>query len=125
MQTGFFKEVASLLMQQLGESNANKLLSEAVYLSSIGGVDYMTFMSESSTNISETEMQNYVSIVIGNITEAIKEIYELGGRKFAFQNVGPLGCLPHVKYLFNSTGYCVESVQIIATMHNSALLEMA
>ncbi|GLT46174.1 hypothetical protein SLA2020_199490 [Shorea laevis] len=124
IQLGFFKEVVNLLTQQLGDTDTKKLLREATYISSIGGVDYMIFVN-SSSNITEPAMQEYVNIVIGNITEATKEIYELGGRKFAFQNVGPLGCYPHMKAEFNSTGECVQFLQILATMHNNALAKVA
>ncbi|KAJ0008235.1 hypothetical protein Pint_29373 [Pistacia integerrima] len=52
----------------------------------------------------------------------MKEIYEMGGRKFAFQNVGPLGCLPEFKQQYNhSGGACVEVLQAITSLHNSLL----
>ncbi|GLU14180.1 hypothetical protein SLE2022_307650 [Rubroshorea leprosula] len=124
IQLGFFKEVVNLLTQQLGESDTKKLLREAIYISSLGGVDYMTFAS-SSSNVTESEMQEYVNIVIGNMTKATMEIYKLGGRKFAFQSVGPLGCVPKTKAEFNSTGECVEFLQNLATMHNNALAKVA
>ncbi|GLT56931.1 hypothetical protein SLA2020_299430 [Shorea laevis] len=124
IQLGFFKEVVNLLTQQLGDTDTKKLLREAIYISSLGGVDYMLF-ADSSSNVTEPAMQEYVNIVIGNITEAMKEIYELGRRKFAFQSVGPLGCLPWMRAIYNSTGECVEFLQILATMHNNALAKAA
>ncbi|GLU14181.1 hypothetical protein SLE2022_307660 [Rubroshorea leprosula] len=124
IQLGFFKEVVNLLTQQLGDTDTKKLLREAIYISSFGGVDYILF-ADSSSNVTEPAMQEYVNIVIGNITEAMKEIYELGGRKFAFQSVGPLGCLPWMRAIYNSTGECVEFLQILATMHNNALAKAA
>lgn len=46
----------------------------------------------------------------------------MGGRKFAFQNVGPLGCQPELKQQYNlSGGACVEVLQAIASLHNSLL----
>ncbi|KAJ0007987.1 hypothetical protein Pint_29421 [Pistacia integerrima] len=120
-QLKYFKEVANLLKQQLGDAVAKKILADAIYLSSFGGVDYMSFIN-STSNPTELQQQEYVNMVIGNFTDVIKEIYETGGRKFAFQNVGPLGCQPELKQQYNlSGGACVEVLQAIASLHNSLL----
>ncbi|KAI9102988.1 hypothetical protein K1719_023427 [Acacia pycnantha] len=47
--------------------------------------------------------QQFIDIVIGNLTAAIKEIHTLGGRKFGFVNMGPGGCSPVMKILLNGT----------------------
>ena len=47
-------------------------------------------------------------------------IYNQGGRKFAFQNLGPLGCMPSMKYMLNFKGTCAEEPQQLARMHNAA-----
>ncbi|GLT60003.1 hypothetical protein SLA2020_327940 [Shorea laevis] len=120
IQVKYFKDVANLLKDQLGETEAKELLERAIYYSSIGGVDYTSFIL-TATNVTESLVEAYVNIVIGNITNQIKEIYNVGGRKFAFQNVAPLGCTPGSKESFNLTTDCAEALQNIATMHNNAL----
>ncbi|GLT46170.1 hypothetical protein SLA2020_199460 [Shorea laevis] len=122
-QVFYMKKVASLLKEELGDENASELLKGAIYLSSSGGVDYMAF-SSSTSDPTEAEMEAYVKIVIGNITNAVKDIYALGGRKFAFQNVGPLGCQPENKQSYNTSG-CVELLQTLASMHNDVLNTVA
>ncbi|GLU22518.1 hypothetical protein SLE2022_385870 [Rubroshorea leprosula] len=119
VQVDYFKEVANLLKDQQGEADAKELLKGAIYYSSIGGVDLDLFIL-GATNVTESMIQDYVNIVIGNITNQVKEIYKVGGRKFAFQNVAPLGCSPESKERFNATG-CVESLQKIAIIYNNAL----
>lgn len=125
-QVDFFKEAESTLKSVLGEEDTNKLLKEAIYISGIGGGDYMNFLNvfSNNTETTESDMLFYVSDVVGNITNAIKEIYELGGRKFAFSSVAPLGCMPYIKQVYNSSE-CVEPMQTLATMHNSALNTLA
>ena len=55
-----------------------------------------------------------------------QEIYETGGRKFAFQNISPLGCTPEVKQTYNlSDGECAEELLEMATLHNNALFNAA
>ncbi|KAK0597957.1 hypothetical protein LWI29_030213 [Acer saccharum] len=122
IQLGFFKNVAGLWRQKLGDAEANKRLNNAVFLISIGGVDYMTYSSRRYA-INATE---YVNWVIGNITYTITEIYETGGRKFAFQNVAPLGCTPEAKQTYNlSDDECEEELLEMATLHNNALFNAA
>ncbi|KAK0596784.1 hypothetical protein LWI29_019045 [Acer saccharum] len=125
IQLGFFKNIASLWRQELGDAVANKRLNNAVVLISIGGIDYFAFWSE-YPNATESEKQEYVNWVIGNITYTITEIYETGGRKFAFQNVAPLGCSPEAKQTSNlSDDECVEELLEMATLHNNALFNAA
>lgn len=52
----------------------------------------------------------------------MQEIYNTGGRKFAFQNVGPLGCLPMIKAVYPElNGSCVKNFLTHANLHNKAL----
>ena len=51
----------------------------------------------------------------------MKEIYKEGGRKFAFLNVGPLGCVPLGRLLANGTGSCLEEILVLGKLHNTAL----
>ncbi|XP_048234298.1 GDSL esterase/lipase 1 [Ricinus communis] len=120
-QLRFFEEVASFLKQQLSDEEAMKILKEAVYLSSLGGIDYLTFTG-TYLNATEAEIEEFINMVVGNITDGVKKIYAIGGRKFAFQNVGPLGCMPIVRKLFGLTNdSCYEDLLYIASLHNDAL----
>ncbi|XP_022715357.1 GDSL esterase/lipase 1-like [Durio zibethinus] len=86
-QSSHFKNVEKLLRQKLGDAEAKILLSQAVYLITIGANDYLNYNAKS---ISESK-EEYVGMVIGNLTAAIKEIYEKGGRKFGILALGDLG----------------------------------
>ncbi|GAV61417.1 Lipase_GDSL domain-containing protein [Cephalotus follicularis] len=124
-QVGYLQQVANLLNETLGHTEAQKILRNGIYFSSFGGVDYMYYTSENE-NATESEQLEFVTTVIGNFTYWIEEIYQKGGRKFAFQNVGPLGCQPEMKQSYNLTGKeCYEFVQTLATLHNNALSNMA
>ncbi|KAK9281883.1 hypothetical protein L1049_004790 [Liquidambar formosana] len=121
MQLSYFKEVEKSLRQKLGDVEARKMLMRAVYLISMGGNDYFSF-SLKYPNASQSYQQEYVGIVIGNLTEVLKDIYSLGGRKIAFQNAGPLGCLPAMKAMNPKLGSsCAEEPSALAQLHNKAL----
>ena len=64
-QIKYFKKVEKSLRQELGDAEAKKLLSRAVYLISIGGNDYL------NRNSTATD-EEFASMVLGNLTVALK-----------------------------------------------------
>lgn len=69
---------------------------------------------------------HFVSIIV-LIVYRFQEIYQLGGRKFGFVNMGPLGCLPAMKAIKlqqGGTGECLEEATILVKLHNRALPEV-
>ncbi|KAM5579511.1 hypothetical protein ABKV19_009339 [Rosa sericea] len=120
IQLSYFRNVTKLLQQKLGHLEAKRILRNAVYLISIGGCDYFSFYP-TYPNATEPQQEEYVAIVIGNLTTVLQDIYNLGGRKFAFQNVGSLGCLPAIRQTFGVTEGCIEGLLSLANLHNTAL----
>ncbi|KAL6335218.1 hypothetical protein AAG906_029449 [Vitis piasezkii] len=119
LQLSYFKTVVKQLKQKLGEVKTKKLLMRAVYLFSIGGNDYFGFYMKNQ-NASQSSQTQFVGMVIRNLTNALEEIYQIGGRKIAFQNVGPLGCVP-TNRAKTGNGACAEEASAMAKMHNAAL----
>ncbi|KAI4354021.1 hypothetical protein L6164_002922 [Bauhinia variegata] len=121
-QLSNFKKVYKLFRQDLGHAEANKLLSRSVYIFSAGSNDYSTFSFINSTI--PFPQQEFVHIVIGNLTTVIKKIYKLGGRKVGFINLGPLNCFPLFRILGNgSLDSCKEEqISVLARLHNKALV---
>ncbi|WRX14501.1 GDSL lipase/esterase - like 10 [Theobroma cacao] len=121
-QVSYFKDVEKLLRQELGDAEAKRLLGRALYIISIGSNDYFVRLTQNSSVLQSYSEEEYVAIVIGNLTVAIKEIHKKGGRKFGFLSLGPLGCIPGMKVLVSgSTGSCVDKATTLAHLHNKAL----
>ncbi|KAK4591489.1 hypothetical protein RGQ29_021621 [Quercus rubra] len=121
-QLHYHKKLAKLLRTRLGHEEAKTLLARAVYLISIGSNDYFALSTSNSSALQTYSPEEYVDIVIGNLTSVIKGIYKKGGRKFAIPNLAPLGCLPIARALSpNNTGACVEELSTLAELHNEAL----
>lgn len=121
-QVDYYVQMVQKLKQQVGEGPAKQLLSEAVYLFNIAGNDYVTLLQK---NVKKLPLSNFkkkrqLNMIIGNLTIHIKTIYNQGGRKFAFQNLGPLGCMPSMKYMLGYKGTCAPEPQELAKMHNNA-----
>ncbi|XP_022762418.1 GDSL esterase/lipase 1-like [Durio zibethinus] len=121
-QVSYFKKVKKSLQQELGDAKAHKLLSRAVYLISIGTNDYLFPFSRNSSVRQSYLEEEFVAMVIGNMTISIKEIYKKGGRKFGFVNLMPLGCLPSMRANLGRRGSCVDELTKLAQLHNKALV---
>ncbi|MCH86225.1 GDSL esterase/lipase 5-like, partial [Trifolium medium] len=68
--------------------------------------------------------EQYVGIVIGNLTQAIQILYEKGARKFGFLSLSPLGCLPALRAANPdeaNKGSCFGAASSLALAHNNAL----
>ncbi|XP_061361909.1 GDSL esterase/lipase 5-like [Gastrolobium bilobum] len=128
-QALYFAQVSKLFRQKLGEKEAKKLQSRAVYIFSVGGNDYAAplYTSSNGKGVLPYPQQEIVDLVIGNITAVIKKIYNEGGRKFGFLNVDPANCLPILRRFVNGTSIdaCLEQeASALARLHNSALSKM-
>lgn len=72
MQLRYFKNVARQLRSKLGKKEAKILLSNAVYLFSVGSNDYLFPFATNSSVIQMYGPQEYVKQVVGNFTAVIK-----------------------------------------------------
>ncbi|KAL6137364.1 hypothetical protein ACLB2K_062656 [Fragaria x ananassa] len=127
-QLSYFKIVEKQLRHKLGYAQAKTLLSSAVYLFSVGSNDYIAPLQY---NISKEFFESYsqeefIGMVIGNITHVVKEIYKKGGRKFGFLSLGPIGCHPALLVFqqpAGKIGTCREKLTEMAQIHNKAISE--
>lgn len=61
------------LRQQLGDEDAHKLLSDAVYLFSMGGNDYMVLETNlKSSVLTAAYKETFMTMVLGNFTTVIE-----------------------------------------------------
>lgn len=71
-QLGYNNRVETWLRNKLGNVEVEAKLSRAVYLFSIGTNDYMSLFLTNSTMLNYYSKSEYVGMVIGNMTSAIK-----------------------------------------------------
>ncbi|KAK2449956.1 GDSL esterase/lipase [Trifolium repens] len=119
-----FEEVRKSLGEKLGEEKSNELISEAVYFISIGSNDYMGGYLGNPKMQEKYNPEQYIGIVIGNLTQAIQNLYYKGARKFGFLSLSPLGCLPALRAANPdeaNKGGCFEAASSLALAHNNAL----
>ncbi|OWM66843.1 GDSL esterase/lipase 1-like [Punica granatum] len=119
-QLRLFEKMEKQLKKNFGDELAAKTISEAVYLFSIGSGDYSSTFFTNSTLFQSHSHEEYVAMVIGNITSVISGIYSKGGRKFGVNSLGPIGCSPIMRAL-EGTGACLEELNELVKLHNGAL----
>ena len=95
----------------------------ALYLIDIGQNDLADSFAK---NLSYVQVIKKIPVVITEIENAVKSLYNEGARKFWVHNTGPLGCLPKVLALaqkkdLDSLG-CLSSYNSAARLFNEALL---
>lgn len=67
-----YKKVAGFLRHNLGKSEAKLLLSNAVYMFSIGSNDYLSPFLTDSDVLKSYSHSEYVAMVVRNMTSIIK-----------------------------------------------------
>ncbi|KAG8376275.1 hypothetical protein BUALT_Bualt09G0046300 [Buddleja alternifolia] len=118
-QLKYFEEVEKWLREKLGSSEAEEVISNAVYFISMGSNDYLGGYL-GNPKMQELHLpEEYVGMVIGNLTSALQELYGKGARKFGFLSLSPLGCLPILRAM--SPKGCFEEANSLALAHNNAL----
>ncbi|KAI3417068.1 Lipase_GDSL domain-containing protein [Psidium guajava] len=120
-----FDKVREKLIEKFGETRAQEVVSEAVYFISVGSNDYMGGYLGNPATRQLHSPEEFVGMVIGNLTNAIQELYQRGGRKFGFLSLGPLGCLPALRAANPNSnagdGGCFEDASGLAQAHNNAV----
>ncbi|KAI5684036.1 hypothetical protein M9H77_05264 [Catharanthus roseus] len=100
-----FAAVQGNITELLGSPKAENHLANSLYLISVGSNDI--FDNANHTN---------PIILLSNLTNSyanhLKNLYDLGARKFGIVSVPNIGCIPAIRYLFG--GNCSEGLNSLA-----------
>ncbi|KAK1303290.1 GDSL esterase/lipase [Acorus calamus] len=116
-QIEYHTVVYSNLVQLMGSAGAQQYLSRSLFAVVIGSNDILGYFGSQNK---VTTPQQFVNSLVLTLQDQLKRIYNLGGRKFAFVGVGPIGCSP-AKRSENSAGDCEEDINSVCTMFNEAV----
>ncbi|XVF41728.1 hypothetical protein PTKIN_Ptkin01aG0303200 [Pterospermum kingtungense] len=97
----------------------------ALYIIDIGQNDLANSFDK---NLSYAQVTKRIPSIIAEIRNAVKTLYDQGGRKFWVHNTGPLGCLPQKLWLVQKKDLdrigCLSSYNSAAQLFNEALLRL-
>ncbi|XP_068645048.1 GDSL esterase/lipase At4g26790-like [Aristolochia californica] len=90
----YFREYKHRLRGFMGKMNASKLLNDALYVISIGTNDFVENYYLLPTRSAHLTVTQYQDFLIAIVSDLVRKIYHLGGRKFSMTSLPPMGCLP-------------------------------
>ncbi|XP_045827312.1 GDSL esterase/lipase At2g42990-like [Trifolium pratense] len=121
----YFKEYQEKLRVHVGKEKANYIISEALYLISLGTNDFLEnyyIFPTRQFHFTESQYQDFLVDIAENF---VKKIYSLGARKLSITGLIPMGCLP-LERAINIFGDhdCNEKYNNVAKQFNVKLENM-
>ncbi|RCV17667.1 hypothetical protein SETIT_3G237900v2 [Setaria italica] len=121
-QLEYFEEFIERLKLAKGHSVADEIISEALYIFSIGTNDFILNYFALPIRRAQYTTLEYVAYLIGLADAAVRDAYRLGARKIGFTGLGPFGCIPAERTLnLDETGGCNEEYNQVAMRFNAEL----
>ncbi|VYS64024.1 unnamed protein product [Arabidopsis thaliana] len=120
----YYKEYQTRLRSYLGEEKANEIISESLYLISIGTNDFLENYYLLPRKLRKYSVNEYQYFLIGIAADFVTDIYRLGARKMSLSGLSPFGCLPleRTTQLFYGSK-CIEEYNIVARDFNIKMEE--
>ncbi|XP_058080966.1 GDSL esterase/lipase At4g26790-like isoform X2 [Magnolia sinica] len=117
-----FKEYQTKLRSYVGDQEATYILTEALYLISVGTNDFLENYYTVPGRRSQFTINGYQDFLVGIAESFVKAIYDLGGRKISLGGIPPMGCLPLERTMnFMHGSDCREDYNVVARDFNGKL----
>ncbi|KAH0457070.1 hypothetical protein IEQ34_014977 [Dendrobium chrysotoxum] len=115
------QELSSMLLDKTQDH-----IRRSLFLLAPGSNDYINnYLLPLSKRRSKYTPETFANLLIQQFGRQLKDLYDLGARKFLIVNISPIGCIPNQLASHGSdTGACVESVNQMASQYNRKLKEM-
>lgn len=122
----FYKEYQDKLKAHIGEEKSNEIISEALYIISLGTNDFLGNYYGFTTLRFRYTISQYQDYLIGIAENFIRQLYSLGARKLSITGLIPMGCLPLERAIniFGGFHRCYEKYNIVALEFNVKLENM-
>ncbi|KAI4374791.1 hypothetical protein MLD38_012744 [Melastoma candidum] len=121
-QLGNFRKYRGELWKHMGEEPARVILTEALYIVSLGTNDFLWTYYGLGGRSSVYSIEEYQTFLIGIAEGFVTELYRMGARKITLGGIPPMGCLPLERthgILFG--GGCIEHYNNVAREFNDKL----
>ncbi|KAH7662041.1 GDSL lipase/esterase protein [Dioscorea alata] len=114
-QIGLFNEMVEKTVDKIGHIETFEHMKRSYIVLNIGNND-ITIASNSGVDPEE-----YASLLIFTLHPHLKNIYDVGGRRFVTISTGAQGCLPRAR---TETGGCSEETNKLAKAYNTKLASL-
>lgn len=120
----YYKEYQSKLRAFVGDAKAAQIISEALYLLSLGTNDFLEDYYILPNRRNQFTVDMYEDYLSGLAAKFIKDLYALGARKISLGGLPPMGCLPLERttdFLRGHGDTCNEEYNKVAMNFNGKL----
>lgn len=120
----YYKEYQKKLKAYVGEQKAKNIISDSLYLLSLGTNDFLENYFLLRRRRSQYTVDKYQDFLAGIAERFIKDLYGLGARKISLGGLPPMGCLPLERSMNLIAGRgdtCIESYNMVALSFNAKL----
>ncbi|KAM0952213.1 putative triacylglycerol lipase [Dioscorea sansibarensis] len=123
-QIDYFNATVEAIVKQIGRGETYKHISKSFIVINIGNNDILVYngVGFSSIELNGTPEQ-YVDQLISSVQPLLKDIYNLGGRKFVIIGAGAQGCLPILRAR-QATGDCNGDANYLSRLFNKRLASL-
>jgi phospholipase/lecithinase/hemolysin len=109
-------------MDAKGEFLASEIITEALYIFSIGTNDFIVNYFVLPIRRAQYTAPEYVTYLVGLAGAAIRDLHDLGASKLVFSGLAPFGCIPSVRTLNREEpGKCNVEYNQLARRFNAEL----
>lgn len=123
----YYKEYQTKLKAYAGEAKANFIISEALYLVSVGTNDFLENYYTLPNTRSKYTVDQFQDFLVGLVEKFVKDIYGLGAQKISLTGLPPMGCLPlerATNYVNGNGNGCMEGYNLVALNFNGKLNDL-
>ncbi|KAM1010298.1 hypothetical protein ACFX13_046525 [Malus domestica] len=121
----YYKEYQNKLKAYVGHDKAKEILTEALYLISLGTNDFLENYYVLPRRRMQFTVRQYEDFLVGLSENFIREIYSLGVRKISLTGLPPMGCLPLERATnFMANNDCMQEYNNVAVEFNGKLKNM-
>ncbi|KAJ1386260.1 SGNH hydrolase superfamily [Sesbania bispinosa] len=121
-QIEYFKVYVAKLKRIAGENKAKQILEDALVIICAGTNDFIFNFYDIPTRTLEFNISGYQDYLQNRLQIFIKELYDLGCRKFAVTGLPSIGCIPlQITAKFVKDRKCVEDENSDAKIYNQKL----
>ncbi|KAK8591342.1 hypothetical protein V6N13_031389 [Hibiscus sabdariffa] len=125
-QFQYFEEYQTRLADLVGQDEAQRIVSDALVLITVGGNDFVNnyFLVPFSARSRQFNIPDYVRYLISEYRKLLLRLYDLGARRVLVTGTGPLGCVPAELAMRSQSGRCAPELMEAAALYNPQLIEM-
>ncbi|RZC92266.1 hypothetical protein C5167_026900 [Papaver somniferum] len=122
-----FANTRNYIISTLGDHGANEFLAKALFIVVMGSNDFIDNYFIPFLSIPEQKLltpKMFVDILISRFRLQLTRLHEMGARKIAVANVGPVGCIPlerRINGILNKTEWHTKSDSCISEMNDAVM----